>query len=362
MMNNKKKLVYILPNFDLETDTHYFYLYGFIKKIAESFDLTLLIEKNNSDIGFFDNIKNIKVQKFDKGLLRVVENFFLILFLRLKGNKDFYIHYSQISAFNSSVISRLSGGRTFYWNCGMMWLFGKKKFLKIILKMITHLVTGVDVLADGYAKNYNLKRSKIKIMPNWIDLKRFENIEIDSILEKYKLSKDGKYVLFVHRLAKRKGAHHIKQIANAFQGQKDTVFLIAGDGPYKKQLEQEIISLKNVTLLGKVPNKDIPSLMKVSKLFFMPSEEEGFPRVLLEAMAASLPYVAFDIGGVREISSTEQQEYIVSDVDSMNVAIKNILNNQDVHNKLKQRNLEHVKQFDIKVVKNRFAELFFRSI
>ena len=117
--------------------------------------------------------------------------------------------------------------------------------------------------------------------------------------------------------------------------------------------------MDNVILLGKIPNKDIPGLMRISKLFFMPSEEEGFPRVLLESMAAGLPYVAFDIGGVREISTKEQQEYIVDDVASMNIGIKEILSNQDIYNKLKQVNLEHVKQFDIKVVKNKFIELIY---
>ena len=75
----KKKLCYILPIFDLNTDTHYRYLYDFIKEIVNDFDLTLLIEKNNSDVGFFDNISNIKIQKFQKGPFRILENFILRL-------------------------------------------------------------------------------------------------------------------------------------------------------------------------------------------------------------------------------------------------------------------------------------------
>lgn len=353
-MFNKQKLCYILPSFDLETDTHYFYLYDFIKRAADNFDLTLLIEKSNSDIKFFDNVRQVKVQKFSNPILRVIENFILILFLRLKGNRDFYIHYSQVSAFNASLIVRILGGRTFYWNCGMMWLFGAKKFLGLILKMVTHLVTGVNALADGYAKHYHINRDKVKIMPNWIDLKRFEHIDTEEVYRKYNLNSETKYLLFVHRLAKRKGAHYIAKLA---KNNPNYQFLIAGDGPYKPDLEQEIANLSNVILLGKIPNKDIPGLMKVSALFFMPSEEEGFPRVLLESMAAGLPYTAYDIGGVREISTEDQQEYIVDDVDAMDKAIKSILENPDVYNNLKEVNLQHVRQFDIEVVKNKFKEL-----
>ena len=356
MSVENRKSCYVLPKFDLNIDTHYFYLYDFINEVAKDLDLVLLIEKSNSDISFFKNVSKVYVQRFSWTPLRIIENFILLLIIRAQNYKNFYIHYSYISAGNASLIAKLSGARTFYWSCGMMWLFGKDRALGLVLKLINHLVTGVKALKSGYVEHYGISVDKIKIMPNWIDLNRFNNIDTDNILEKYKLNKDDKYIFFVHRLAKRKGAHYIAKLAKT---NPEFKFLIAGDGPYKKQLEQEIKDLDNVILLGKIPNKDIPGLMRISKLFFMPSEEEGFPRVLLESMAAGLPYVAFDIGGVREISTKEQQEYIVDDVASMNIGIKEILSNQDIYNKLKQVNLEHVKQFDIKVVKNKFIELIY---
>lgn len=354
MSDDKKKICYILPKFDLNIDTHYFYLYDFINEVAKDLNLVLLIEKSNSDIIFFKNVNKIYIQKFSWTPLRIIENFLLLLWIRLQGVKNFYIHYSYISAFNSSLIARLSGAKTFYWSCGMMWLFGKDKFLEIVLKLANYLVTGLDALKLGYIEHYGISASKAKIMPNWIDLNRFTNVDVDLIYNKYKLNKDSEYIIFVHRLAKRKGAHHIARLA---KDNRELKFIIVGDGPYKENLEKEIKDLDNVILLGKVPNTDVPGLMKISKLLFMPSEEEGFPRVLLESMAAGLPYTAFDIGGVREISSSEQQEYIVDDARAMDTAINNILNNH-VHDKLKQANLEHVKQFDIMVVRNKFIELF----
>lgn len=354
-MSKKKKICYILPFFDLETDTHHFYLYDFINEVAKDLDLILLIEKGNSDVEFFVNASKIYKQKFSWLPLRIIENFFLLIWIRLQGINNFYIHYSYISAFNAGLIARLSGAHTFYWSCGMMWLFGKKVFLKLILKLTTYLVTGVNALADGYVAHYNISRNKIKIMPNWIDLMRFKSLD-KNIYIKYDLQINQDYVLFVHRLARRKGAHYIAELAKS---NSEFKFLIAGDGPYKKELQEDIKDLSNVILLGKVANKDVPNLMKISKLFFMPSEEEGFPRVLLEAMASGLPYVAFDIGGVREISSLVQQEYIVNSVDDMSLAIRNILSNEEVYNKLKRANLEQVKKFDIRVVKNRFLEIIY---
>lgn len=350
-----KKICYVLPKFDLDIDTHYFYLYDFINEVSKDLDIVLLIEKSNSDISFFKNVSKVYVQRFSYAPLRIIENFILLKLIRLRGVKDFYIHYSQISAFNASIIARTSGARTFYWNCGMMWLFGKKRFLAMILKMVTHLVTGVEKLKQGYVQNYNISADKVKIMPNWIDLARFRDFD-EGIYSKYNLEKGADYVLFVHRLAERKGAHYIADIARQ---NKNTKFLIAGDGPYRKKLEEDIADLDNVIVLGKVPNKDVPAMMKISKIFFMPSEEEGFPRVLAEAMAAGMACVAFDIGGTKEICADEQKEYIypVGDTEAMARAIEKFMTDQELFDRISKINLEHVKQFDISIVKDKFVKL-----
>ena len=358
---DKVKLCYVLPKFDLETDTHFFYIYFLINEVSKELDMSLIIEESNSDISFFQNIQNIYIQKFKWMPLRFLENLALIIWNRIKGYNNFYVHYSYISAFNAGLISKLSVARTFYWNCGMMWLFGKDKFLKIVLNIVNFLVTGVNALKEGYCQNYEINPNKVKIMPNWVDLERFQNIDKKFVYEKYALDKSRIYVLFLHRLAKRKGAHYIVPVAKYLKD-LDIEFLIAGDGPYEEVLKQEIKDneLKNVKLLGRVPNKNVSALMSVSKLFFMPSEEEGFPRVLLESMASGLPHVVSDIGGVREISAEEEQEFIfkIGDVKAMSNAIKKILNDSDLYEKLKDTNLKQVQQFDIKKVSQIFINLF----
>ena len=82
---------------------------------------------------------------------------------------------------------------------------------------------------------------------------------------------------------------------------------------------------ERIKLLGAVPNRDILKYFIAADVFLMPSREEGFPRVLIEAMAAGLPYVASDIGGVREISPPQAQEFIVKsgDIDGYVEKIKN---------------------------------------
>jgi glycosyltransferase involved in cell wall biosynthesis len=354
-MDSKKiKVCYILPKFDLNIDTHFFHLYYFINLAAKYCDLSLIIESSKSDLSFFKDAKNIYVQRFSWPLFRFFENLFLVILMRLKGYNIFYIHYSYISAFNAGLISRVTGAKSFYWNCGLAWKYKRDRALAIVLKMVNYLVTGVEVLKKGYSENYNISQDKIKIMPNWVDSERFSDVSTDDIYEKYNLEKNKIYILFIHHLSERKGAHYIVDVAKEFIGQANVEFLVAGDGPYKEKLEENIKkeNLQNVKLLGKVPNKIVQILMKVSKIFFMPSEEEGFPRVLLEAMISGLPYVASDVGGVREISTKEQQDFIynIGDIKGMISGIKKLLDDNSLYEELKRVNLENVKRFDIKEV------------
>ena len=213
-----------------------------------------------------------------------------------------------------------------------MWLFKKDRlnqFLwKFTLNAVRHLVTGTHSMADGYSLHYGVERDSIRVMPNWIELERFRpSLRKKDLLKKFSLSANKQYVLFVHRLAERKGAHYIVPLAKKFSPK--TIFLVVGDGPYQSTLEKEIetAGLKNVKLLGKISNVLVPEIMQLSDVFLMPSEEEGFPRVLIEAMASGLPYVASDIGGVKEISPNEEISYIypVGDLCKFEEGIKQIL-------------------------------------
>lgn len=78
--------------------------------------------------------------------------------------------------------------------------------------------------------------------------------------------------------------------------------LIAGDGPEREQLESEARHLglaSSVEFLGE--RNDIPNLILSSDLFVLSTRSEGLPMSVLEAMAAGLPVVASEVGGIPEL-------------------------------------------------------------
>jgi glycosyltransferase involved in cell wall biosynthesis len=91
----------------------------------------------------------------------------------------------------------------------------------------------------------------------------------------------------------------------------DVYTLIAGDGPLREALENEIATVdlaSNASLLGL--RDDIRQLMLAADGFVLSSAWEGLPMVLLEAAASSLPIVVTDVGGASEAIRDQETGYL----------------------------------------------------
>ncbi len=113
--------------------------------------------------------------------------------------------------------------------------------------------------------------------------------------------KFSKIFITVGRLDKQK---NISAIIRAFKRRKQTdALLIIGDGPERRSLEQLIAKhnlSKQVFLLGR--KKNVYKYLNIADYFVFASKTEGFPNVLLEAMACRLPIITSDFKtGAREV-------------------------------------------------------------
>ena len=157
-------------------------------------------------------------------------------------------------------------------------------------------------------------------------------------------------VLFVHHLSKRKGADLVPQIARNFLHEQVEFWMI-GEGPEIEDLKIKIKDWKlegNVKLLGQVPNAEIVKYFHAADVFLMPSREEGSPHVILEAMASGLPFVASDIGGIREIVPPELTDNLCKseDADCFASKILLLLSDDDAWKKASDVSVVFSKNFD----------------
>ncbi|MBI4114576.1 MAG: glycosyltransferase family 4 protein [Candidatus Niyogibacteria bacterium] len=363
--NRKQKLCYVLPEYDINTDTHFAHVYDFIEKLSEEFSLFIVIERSASAKPF-EGVGRVYIQHFRIKPLRMIENFLILLIARVMGYGNMYVHYSYISAWNAALVARIFAGRSFYWNCGMPWLFGEDAFLNTIVRSVHVLVTGTPRMAKLYAETYGISPDKIRVMPNWIDNEHFPQAYTDEEKSKIRsalgISAEKKIALFVHRLSERKGAHFLPDIAVSLS-EKNTLLIIIGSGPLQEWLEgaiQEYDLSSSVRILGSVAHADLSQYYAIADVFLMPSLEEGFPHVLLETMAYGVPFVATNIGGVPDITPTVLAQFIVEpeDIIGFSTKTKNILALDPAQKQeIRQALTLWVRRYDISVALERFKKI-----
>lgn len=324
------KLVYVLPKFDAATEEHFLHTYGLLEVLAERVDLAVIVERSVGRAAF-GRARVFRQRCSSLPPLRVLEMLWLSLRLRANGYRTFYVHYSYFGAIAAWLVTRALGGRVFYWHC-VSKFFQKSGWgteallhriraelpLALTMKLVDHVVTGTPSLAALYQRTFRLPESRLRVVPNEIRPDRFEPVpgERQKRRAAHRIEPDAFVVLFVHRLAPRKGAQYLPALARAlFAVVPHARLLIVGDGPSRPWLEEEIRRAPEVSarvqMLGWVPNAEIAGWYAAADAFVMPSDEEGFPRVLLECMAAGLPFVAADVGGVRDVCDALQQWSVV---------------------------------------------------
>jgi len=102
---------------------------------------------------------------------------------------------------------------------------------------------------------------------------------------------------------------------------------IVGTGSLQTYLENMVIKLglqKNVRFFGFLPQQDVHQMMGAVDVFVLPSREEPFGIVLLEAMAQGLPVVASNIGGIPEVVPENEDVQLVlpDDINALKKAVQ----------------------------------------
>lgn len=163
----------------------------------------------------------------------------------------------------------------------------------------TSVVTVSDALRRSYA---NIDPAKARVVHNGIDTARFhrDRGEVRARLaNEYDIPENMPIAVTVAVLRPRKG---IEVLLESIERVPDVMFLIVGDGPIANELRADAGARglsDRIRWTGF--RSDVDAILPGCDLFVHPSLEDAFPTVLLEAMAASLPVVASNVGGIPEI-------------------------------------------------------------
>lgn len=162
---------------------------------------------------------------------------------------------------------------------------------------------------------------------------------------------------FCGRLNKTKGVFDLIEIVKIIKENCSNILcVIIGDGPEKNNLKRVIknYSLENnIKLMGFLTEKEKIKTIKSSKLFVLPSHEEGWGIVIGEAIACGVPVVAYELADIRQIWGT--QVYWVESFKTNDFVkkIDQLLSDKHLRMRLARRGKIFVRDLDWSVVLNK---------
>jgi teichuronic acid biosynthesis glycosyltransferase TuaC len=159
---------------------------------------------------------------------------------------------------------------------------------------------------------------KITVLRNGVDLELFYPEDRAKARDKFGVTRFA--LASVGNLIPTKG-HQL--VMEALRELPDAELLIAGRGPHEHNFRSLAVRLgvaDRVKFLGVLPQAELRGLLSAVDALVLASEREGWPNVLLEAMACGTPVVASDVGGVREIISEESGGVLMDGQDPREVA------------------------------------------
>lgn len=207
---------------------------------------------------------------------------------------------------------------------------------KATYSVFPHKVVAVSAYVRDYlVRGKGIPEGKVISIPTGVDLKRFDPDKTPNTFRRSITSDEGALIVGTVAILRRKKGHHVLlDAAPAILGEvPDAVFVFAGDGPQRENIEARIKSLgieKNVRLLGLRP--DVPEVLKGIDLFVLPTLQEALGTSILEASAMGKAVVASSVGGVPEVVVNGQTGLLVpaEDAPALATAIIRLLKDREL--------------------------------
>ncbi len=214
-------------------------------------------------------------------------------------------------------------------------------------------------LRDETYKNFKIAK-EIEVIYNFVDVKRFARKAVTAF--KQIIAPDNeKILLHASNFRKVKRVPDVVAVFEQLNRKIPSKLLFVGDGPersYVERLCRESDSHADIRFLGR--QEQMEDILAISDLFILPSEYESFGLVALEAMAAAVPVVSTNAGGLPEINIDGVTGFLsdVGDVEDMSKKIIALFSDEKAYGAMKENAFGQAKKFDIDKIVPEYENLY----
>lgn len=209
-------------------------------------------------------------------------------------------------------------------------------------KTATELIVPTKKTYDLFKQKYKYDRN-VHIVPTGIEVERFyseqfKEKEINDLRKKLGIRSNEDVILFVGRLGEEKNVNTlIEAHVSITRTNPNTKLLIVGTGPDLdnfKELARKYGVTKDVIFAGRVPWEEVPKYYQVATLFATASKTETQGLTVIEAMAASLPVVAYDDEAFRDVVIDGLNGHLFQTKKGYKDAVRDILDHPDTYEQM----------------------------
>lgn len=232
-----------------------------------------------------------------------------------------------------------------------------------VLKNPKYIVALTENEKSEIASIEKLLGDKIKVIPNGLNLKEFENIEKIDLHKKYNLPEKNKIIGYVGRIQHIKGLDISLEILAGLKNKLDFTYMIVGPNEDERNNLENIIKKlglgKNVIFTGILEGKEKLETMKSWDLFLFTSRNEGLPMTILEIATLGVPQIISKECHVPEVEKYEAGfEINLKDKNIFIEKLSLLLNAIDLNEKFFHNSTKMLRDcFDIKIVCNKIEKI-----
>ncbi|MEO6219755.1 MAG: N-acetyl-alpha-D-glucosaminyl L-malate synthase BshA, partial [Ginsengibacter sp.] len=214
-------------------------------------------------------------------------------------------------------------------------------------------------LRDETYKNFKIEK-EIEVIYNFVDVKRFDRKPV-TVFKQIIAPDNERILLHASNFRKVKRVGDVVKVFEQLNKKIPSKLLFVGDGPERSDVERlsrESDAHTHIRFLGR--QEQMEDILPISDLFILPSEYESFGLVALEAMAAGVPVVSTNAGGLPEINIDGVTGFLsdVGNIDDMSKKIINLFSDEEGFQEMKKNALVQAKKFDIDKIVPAYENLY----
>jgi len=216
-------------------------------------------------------------------------------------------------------------------------------------------------LRDETYRNFKIER-EIEVINNFVDVKRFRKKPIDAF--RRVIAPHGeKVLLHASNFRRIKRVTDVVRIFAKVHKQVPSKLLFVGDGPERTAAEslcRELNIYDDTRFVGR--QEQIEEVLAISDLFILTSEYESFGLAALEAMAAGVPVISTNTGGLPEVNVDGKTGYLANlgDIETMSARAIELLSNEEKLQCFRNNAIAHAQTFDIDNIVPQYERLYNR--